>query len=60
MDPDRAGGQEEGEGVEGDKGIRDADDTNEKDVAWSSVSFSSEKETKEPWLPPSSSPGNDV
>ena len=43
-------GEKEGEGgVGGNEGIGDADDTNEKDVAWSLVSFPSEKETKGPW-----------
>ena len=28
------------------------DDANEKDTVWSFVSFSSEKETEEPWPPP--------
>ena len=47
LDPE---GEKEGEGgVGGNEGIGDTDDTKEKDAAWSLVSFSSEKETKEPW-----------
>ena len=43
----------EGEGgVGGNEGIGNADDASEKDAAWSFVSFSLEKETKEPWPPP--------
>ena len=52
MDPDQ-GGEQEGEGrAGGNEGIVDTDGANEKDTAWSFVSFSSEKETKEPWPPP--------
>ena len=54
MDPDPEGDKEREGGVGRKKGIGDADDTNEKDAACSFVSFSSEKETKEPWPPPSS------
>ena len=55
------GGEQEGEGGVGrNKRLSDADNANEKDAAWSFVSFSSEKETEEPWPPPSSSPGDDV
>ena len=46
MDPDQGGEQEGVGGVGGIKGIGDADNANEKDAAWSFVSFSSEKETK--------------
>ena len=60
MDPYQGGEKEGGGGVGGNEGIGDADDANEKDAASSFVSFSSEKETKEPWPPPSSSPGDDV
>ena len=59
MDPDQRGEQEGGGGVGGNEGIGDADDANEKDAAWSFVSFSLEKETKEPWSL-SSSPGDHV
>ena len=52
MDPDQGGEQKEERGVGGNEGIGDADDANEKDTMWSFVSFSSEKETKEPWPPP--------
>ena len=52
MDPDQGGEQEGGGGVEGNEGIGDANDTNEKDAAWSFISFSLEKETKDPWPPP--------
>ena len=52
MDPDQGGEQEGVGGVGGIKGIGDADNANEKDAAWSFVSFSLEKETKEPWPPP--------
>ena len=52
MDPDQGGEQEGGGGVGGNEGIGDTDDANEKDTAWSFVSFSSEKETKEPWSSP--------
>ena len=47
-------GEKEGKGgVGGNEGISDADDTKEKNAAWSLVSFSSEKETEEPWpFPP--------
>ena len=60
MDPNPEGNKE-GEGVVGgNEGIGDADDANEKDAAWSFVSFSLEKETKEPWsLPPLSRRGKD-
>ena len=52
MDPDQ-GGEQEGEGrAGGNEGIGDANDANEKDTAWSFVSFSLEKKTKEPWPPP--------
>ena len=52
MEPDR-GGEQEGEGrAGGNEGIVDMDGENEKDTVWSFVSFSSEKETKEPWPPP--------
>ena len=53
MNPDQGGEQEGGVGVGGNEGIGDADDANEKDAALSFVfvSFSSEKETKEPWPP---------
>ena len=45
-------GEQEGEGgVGGNEGNGDVSDTKEKDVAWFFVSFSSEKETKEPWSP---------
>ena len=60
MDPDPVEGQEGGGGVGGNERISDADDANEKDAMWSFISFSSEKETKEPWSPASSSPGDDV
>ena len=50
LDP---GGEQEGEwGVGGNEGNGDADDAKEKNDAPSFVSFSSEKETKEPWPPP--------
>ena len=39
-------------GVRGNKENREADNGMEKDAARSFVSFSSEKETKEPWHPP--------
>ena len=39
-------------GVRGNKENREADNGMEKDAARSFVSFSSEKETKEPWPPP--------
>ena len=52
MDPDPEGDKEEEGGVRENEGIGDADDTSEKDAAWPIVSFSSEKETKEPWPPP--------
>ena len=49
LDP---GGEQEGEwGVGGSEGNGDADDAKEKNDAPSFVSFSSEKETKEPWPP---------
>ena len=51
MDPElgrRAGG---GRRVGGNKGNGDEDDVKENIVARSFVSFSSEKETKEPWHP---------
>ena len=51
MDPgpgERAGG---GVGVGGNEGNDDADDAKEKNAARSFVSFSLEKETKEPWPP---------
>ena len=55
------GGEQEGKGgVAGREGNGDADDAKEKDTAWSFVSFSSERETKEPLSPPSFSPGDDV
>ena len=42
-------GEEEGEGRGGgNEGIGNADDASEKDATWSFVSFSLEKETKEP------------
>ena len=47
------GGDKEGEGGGGgNEGIGNTDDASEKDAAWSFVSFSSEKETKEPWPAP--------
>ena len=47
------GGDKEGEGGGGgNEGIGNTDDASEKDAAWSFVSFSLEKETKEPWPPP--------
>ena len=53
MNPDLWGGEHEGEGAVGEnEGNGDADGAKEKDAAWSLVSFSSEKETKEPWPPP--------
>ena len=52
MDPDPEGDKEGEGGVGGNEGIGNADDTSEKDVARSIVSFSLEKETKEPWPPP--------
>ena len=46
-------GDREGEGGAGEnKVIGNTDDTSEKDAARSIVSFSLEKETKEPWPPP--------
>ena len=52
MDPGprgRAGGGRRGGGNEEN---RDVDSAKEKDATWSFVSFSSEKEMKEPWPPP--------
>ena len=46
------GGGEQGDRRERRRWRRNADDTSEKDAAWSFVSFSLEKETKEPWPPP--------
>ena len=52
------GREQEGEvGVEGNKGNDDADDAKEKNAVRYLVSFSLEKETKEPW-PPLLSLGN--
>ena len=49
-DPER---DKEGEGGVGEnEGIDDADNASEKDAVRFMVSFSSEKETKEPWPPP--------
>ena len=49
MDLDAEGDKEwEGE-VEGNEEIGDENNTKDKDAARSLVSFSSEKETKEPW-----------
>ena len=47
-------------GVGGNKGNNDADNAKEKNAARSFLSFFFEKETKEPWPLPSSSPGDDV
>ena len=52
MGPDPRGEQEGEGGVEGNEGNGDVDEAKEKNAAWSFVSFSSEKETKEPWPPP--------
>ena len=60
MDPDQGGEQEGGGGVGGNEGMGDADEANEKDDVLSFVSFSSKKKTKEPWSPPSFSPGDDI
>ena len=51
-DPDPEGDKEGEGGLGGNEGIGSADDANKKDAAWSFVSFSLEKETKEPWPPP--------
>ena len=43
-------GEKEGEGgVGGNEGVGNTYDMKEKDAAWSLISFSPEKETKEPW-----------
>ena len=53
------GGEQEGEGeVGGNEGNGDANNAKEKDAAWSFVSFSSEKETKELWPSPPLSLGD--
>ena len=52
MDPDSEGNTEAEGGLGGNEGIDNVDNTSEKDAAWSFVSFSLEKETKEPWPPP--------
>ena len=60
MDPDSEGDKEGEGGVGGNERNSYAYDANKKDAAWFFISFSSEKKTKEPWPPPSSSPGDDV
>ena len=52
MDLGLEGDKEGGGRVGGNDGIGIADDASKKDAAWSFVSFSLEKETKEPWPPP--------
>ena len=50
MDPDPEGDKEGEGGVGGNKGFVNADDKSEKDTAWSFVSLSLEKETKDEGL----------
>ena len=54
LDPDPRKSREGGGwgGVGGNKGNGNTDDAKEKDAARSFISFSSEKETEEPWPPP--------